>query len=162
MGRHVSPRLGTSSPLSFQVRSDLRINGGEVVGTLSSYTNTNTNTICVIAKEWGEQILALAFVPIVATCVWNNERRGVLHRGLYRWLLDLYYLYRVKFVSIPQLEITPALSPGNIRRFIDTCASSGRAIPHPSAAHITKLDSLHPFRKSIRISIYSINVVYIQ
>ena len=54
MGRHVSPILGTSPPFSFQVRSDLRINGGEVVGTLSSYTNTNNNTICVIAKEWGE------------------------------------------------------------------------------------------------------------
>ena len=37
------------SPLTFQVRPDLRTNGGEVAGTLSSCTHTNT--IGVIAKK---------------------------------------------------------------------------------------------------------------
>ena len=76
------PRIVSQlSPLSFQVRSDLNTTGGEVAGTLSS--GKNTNTIGVIAKEWGEWIPALAFVPITATWVWvlDNKWRLVLQRA---------------------------------------------------------------------------------
>ena len=42
-----------------------------------------SNTIGVIAKEWGEWIPALAFVPITATWVWvlDNKWRLVLQRA---------------------------------------------------------------------------------
>ena len=52
----------------------------------------------------------------------------------------------MQFVSVPDLDCSLALPPGNIRRVVNPCASRGRAIPLPSASHMSRLGSLYPLQ----------------